>query len=83
MERKKALQYPTITRPERFHGIRRMPLIDLSFGRRNFKPPDNFPRPDSTPDEVKDYLLGPTSYSHKGYRAKVPTSIGLNHNSHH
>lgn len=70
MERKNELQQPTIGRPERFHGIRRMPLIDLSFGRRNFKPPDNFPRPDSTPEQAKAYLLGPTPYAHRGFRPR-------------
>lgn len=81
MERKNGL-YPTITRQERAHGIRRMPLIDSSFGRRNFKLPDNFPGPDSSEEEVRAYIIG-RNYPSRGYRARVTASHGLNHNSHH
>lgn len=81
MERKNGL-HPTVRRPERFHGIRTMPLIDLSFGRRKFKLPDNFPGPDSTVEEVRAYLLGPETYSFRGYSTRIPNSSALNHNSH-
>lgn len=76
MERRKNGLHPTIARQERSQGIRRMPLIDLSFGRRGFKLPDNFPGQDSTVEEARDYLLGPRTYSHRGYNAGItPTQF--------
>lgn len=70
MERKREPQFSTITRPERHQGIRQMLLIDLSFRLRGLKLPGNFPGPDSTVEEVRDYLLSPGTYSHRGFRAR-------------
>jgi len=83
MERRNGL-HPTVKRQERFQGTgRTTPLMDQSFGRRKFKLPDDFPGQDSTVEEVRTYLLGPHTYSFRGYRARTPGSNSLNHNSHH
>lgn len=86
MERKIRLQQPTAKKDERSRGTgRTMPLMDSSFGvrLRGFQFPSNFPGPNSTVEEARDYLLGPKTYSHRGYRARITASHGLNHNSHH
>ena len=75
--------FPTVSRQERFRGTRRMPLIDLSIGRRKFKLPDNFPGQDASVDQVRAHLLGLETYAFRGYRARIPTSTSSNHNSHH
>lgn len=79
MERKNGL-YPTIKRDERFRGTgRTMPLKDLSFGvrLREFQFPSNFPGPDSTVEEARAYILGPHTYSFRGYKPRIPTSTRL------
>lgn len=85
MERRRNGFHPTVLRQERFRGTGRvLPSMDQSSGRlERIKLPDSFPGPDSTEEEVREYILGSKPYSHRGYWARITASHGLNHNSHH
>lgn len=85
MERKIRLQQPTAKKDERSRGTgRTTPFMDSSFGvrLRGFQFPSNFPGPDSTEKEARDYLMDPKLYPHRGY-PRIAVSHRLNHNSHH
>lgn len=59
MEHKNGLQQATTKRQERFQGTgRTLPVIGPSpADLQHIKLPANFPGPESTPEEVKAYLL--------------------------
>ncbi len=68
---------------ERRNGLQQSTVRGQERSRPQGKLPDNFPSQDSTVEEAGAYLLGSHQYSHKGFKARIPGSHSLNHNSRH